>query len=208
MKEIKNIVFDFGGVLIGIDRDKAVKAFQEAGVKEAEQLLGEYHQQGIFQEVEDGRMDAETFRKELSGMCGKELTYKEVESGWKGFVTEVPQYKLDYLNELRKKYKVYILSNTNPYMMGWARSSELTFAGKPLDAYVDKIYASYEIGVTKPGRGIFDYMIKDTGLDPAETIFVDDGASNIAMGQELGFVTLQPENGEDWRAELDKILDR
>ncbi|MDE6799302.1 MAG: HAD family phosphatase, partial [Phocaeicola sp.] len=33
MKEIKNIVFDFGGVLIGIDRDKAVKAFQEAGVK-------------------------------------------------------------------------------------------------------------------------------------------------------------------------------
>ena len=71
MKEIKNIVFDFGGVLIGIDRDKAVKAFQEAGVKEAEQLLGEYHQQGIFQEVEDGRMDAETFRKELSGRCVK-----------------------------------------------------------------------------------------------------------------------------------------
>ena len=51
-------------------------------------------------------------------------------------------------------------------------------------------------------------MIKDTGLDPAETIFVDDGASNIAMGQELGFVTLQPENGEDWRAELDKMLER
>lgn len=207
MKEIKNIVFDFGGVLISIDRNKAVKAFQKVGVKEAEQLLGEYHQQGIFQDVEDGHMDAETFRKELSGLCGKNLTYKEVESGWKGFVTEVSQYKLDYLNRLRKKYKVYILSNTNPYMMGWARSCELTSAGKPLDAYVDKIYASYEIGITKPERGIFDYMIKDSGLNPAETIFVDDGASNIAMGRELGFITLQPKNGEDWRTKLDKMLE-
>lgn len=207
MKQIKNIVFDFGGVIIGIDRNGAVKAFQEIGVKEADQLLDEYHQRGIFLDVEDGHMDAETFRKELSAICGKDLTYKEVESGWKGFITETPQYKLDYLDELRKQYKVYILSNTNPYVMGWARSSEFTSAGKPLDAYVDKIYASYEIGVTKPDRAIFDYMIKDSGLNPAETIFVDDGASNIAIGKELGFITLQPTNEEDWRQKLEALIE-
>lgn len=205
MKQIKNIVFDFGGVIISFDCDQAVKAFQQIGVKEADSLLGKYHQQGIFQEVENGNMDAETFRRELSKICGKELTYKEVENGWKGFITEVPQYKLDYLNELRKKYKVYILSNTNPYVMGWARSSELTPAGKPLDAYVDKIYTSYEARSTKPDRGIFDYMIQDSGLNPAETIFVDDGAANITVGKELGFLTLQPENGEDWREKLEAI---
>lgn len=206
MEQIKNIVFDFGGVIIGIDRDKAVAAFQRVGVKEADTLLDKYHQRGIFLEVENGNMDAEAFRSELSRICGKELTYQEVESGWKGFITDVPQYKLDYLNELRKKYKVYILSNTNPYIMGWARSEGFTAAGKPLDAYVDKIYASYEIGITKPGRGIFDYMIKDSGLIPAETVFVDDGSSNIAVGKELGFVTMQPENNEDWRQKLEKLL--
>lgn len=206
MKQIKNIVFDFGGVIISFDRDLAVEAFQKIGVEEADSLLGKYHQQGIFQEVENGNMDAETFRRELSKIAGKELTYKEVENGWKGFITEVPQYKLDYLNQLRKKYKVYILSNTNPYMMGWARSTELTPAGKPLDAYVDKIYTSYEAGSTKPDRGVFDYMIKDSGLNPAETIFVDDGAANITIGKELGFVTMQPENGEDWRQKLEKLL--
>lgn len=205
MKQIKNIVFDFGGVIISFDRYQAVEAFRQIGVKEADSLLGKYHQQGIFQEVENGNMSAETFRRELSKICGKELTYKEVENGWKGFITEVPQYKLDYLNELRKKYKVYILSNTNPYIMGWARSSELTPAGKPLDAYVDKIYTSYEAGSTKPDYGIFDYMIKDSGLNPAETIFVDDGAANIAVGKELGFLTLQPENGEDWREKLEAM---
>lgn len=206
MSKIKNIVFDFGGVIIGVDRESAVKAFREIGVKEADSLLGEYHQQGIFQDVEDGKVDAETFRKELSRICGKELTYKEVENGWKGFITEVPQYKLDYLNELRKKYKVYILSNTNPYVMGWARSTDFTPAGKPLDAYVDKIYTSYEAGSTKPDRGIFESMIKDSGLNPAETLFVDDGAANITIGKELGFITLQPLNAEDWRGKLEKLL--
>ena len=188
MKQIKNIVFDFGGVIISFDREQAVKAFERIGVREADSLLGKYHQQGIFQEVENGNMDAETFRCELSKICGKELTYQDVENGWKGFVTDVPQYKLDYLNELRKKYKVYILSNTNPYVMGWARSNAFTSAGKPLDAYVDKIYTSYEAGSTKPDPGIFNYMIKDSKLNPAETIFVDDGAANIVIGKELGFI--------------------
>ena len=175
-------------------------------MREADSLLGKYHQQGIFQEGENGNIDAETFRCELSKICGKELTYQDVENGWKGFVTDVPQYKLDYLNELRKKYKVYILSNTNPYVMGWARSNAFTSAGKPLDAYVDKIYTSYEAGSTKPDPGIFNYMIKDSKLNPAETIFVDDGAANIVIGKELGFITMQPENGEDWRQKLEKLL--
>ena len=54
MKQIKNIVFDFGGVVIGLDREQAVKAFERIGVREADSLLGKYHQQGIFQEVENG----------------------------------------------------------------------------------------------------------------------------------------------------------
>ena len=93
MRQIKNVVFDFGGVIIDIDRDRAVKKFVEIGVKDADNLLDKYHQKGIFLEIEDGRIDAESFRLKLSEICGKELTYKEVELGWRGFVTSVEQYK-------------------------------------------------------------------------------------------------------------------
>ena len=106
MRQIKNVVFDFGGVIIDIDRDRAVKKFVEIGVKDADNLLDKYHQKGIFLEIEDGRIDAESFRLKLSEICGKELTYKEVEMGWRGFVTAVEQYKLDYLNILRHKNEV------------------------------------------------------------------------------------------------------
>ena len=82
MRQIKNVVFDFGGVIIDIDRDRAVKKFVEIGVKDADNLLDKYHQKGIFLEIEDGRIDAESFRLKLSEICGKELTYKEVEMGY------------------------------------------------------------------------------------------------------------------------------
>lgn len=63
-----------------------------------------------------------------------------------------------------------------------------------------------KFGATKPDRRIFDYMIKDTGLIPSETLFVDDGSSNIEVGQALGFVTYQPQNGEDWREAVNETI--
>lgn len=102
---IGNIVFDLGGVIIELDRDKAVKAFQKIGVKNTDSLLDKYHQQGIFQEVEDGSLDADGFCRELGKLCGKNLTFEDAQKGWRGFVNEIPQYKLDYMNELRRKAK-------------------------------------------------------------------------------------------------------
>lgn len=207
MSKIKNLVFDFGGVIVDLDRDNAVREFTAIGVSNAEELLDRYHQRGIFLEVEDGSITAEEFRVKLSAVCGRELTYAEVERGWKGFIVRTEQYKLDYLDELRNRgYKVYILSNTNPYVAGWARSEAFTPAGKPLDSYVDKVYTSYEIGCMKPEKAIFDYMLADAGFLPEESIFVDDAPANVKIGQELGFLTIQPNDGDDWRSEIEKLL--
>lgn len=206
MKPIRNIVFDFGGVIVDINRSNAVKRFIEIGVENADALLGEYHQKGIFLEVEDGSIDAEEFRLKLSEIAQKNLTYEEVESGWLGFIADVPQYKLDYLAKLKKRCKVYILSNTNPYVMNWACSKQLSAAGRPLNDYVNKIYTSYEARSIKPNDGIFKFMIKDAAIDPSETLFIDDGAANIAAGKELGFITLKTMSGEDWREKLEKLL--
>ncbi len=206
MKEIKNIVFDFGGVIVNFSRDAAVKKFVEIGVANANELLDSYHQKDIFLEVEDGTLTAEEFRVKLSDVAGKELTYEQVKAGWLGFMIDVPLYRLDYLAELKTKYKLYVLSNSNPYVMDWARSEDFTIAGKPLDDYFDKIYTSYEIKAVKPEKYIFEYMIQDAGLLPEETLFVDDGSANIKMAKGLGMLTFQPINGEDWRDDLSALL--
>lgn len=203
---IKNFVFDFGGVIADISREQAVQAFYDLGLKDADERLDKYHQTGIFQELEEGKLSADAYREELGKLCGRELTEAETRRAWLGFFTGVDVRRLDYLQELRKTYRLYILSNTNPFVMSWARSPEFAPGGKSLDDYFDKLYLSYRIGYTKPARQIFDFMLEDSGMNPAETLFVDDGASNVRMGKELGFHTFQPENGSDWRGELSALL--
>ncbi len=177
---IKNIVFDLGGVIMDLNREQAVLRFEELGVADAGELIDPYEQNGIFLEIENGKLTAEGFRHQLSKHAGRKLTLDEIQHAWMGFVVDVPAYKLDYLLELRKRFDVYILSNTNPFIMDrWARTSKFTEAGRPLTEYCNKIYASFEIGVTKPDSYIFEYMLKDSGMQPAETLFIDDGLRNI-----------------------------
>ena len=206
---VKNIVFDFGGVIADIDRDKAVQAFIKLGLKDAETRLDKYHQTGIFQELEEGKLTAEGFRDKLGELCRRDLTMEETRQAWLGFFTGIDVRKLHYLETLRREgYKLYVLSNTNPYVMGWACSEHFSSEGKPLTAYFEKLYLSYQIGCTKPDRRLFEFMLTDSKMQPEETLFVDDGASNIAAGRELGMYTFQPENGSDWRDELAKLLIR
>lgn len=206
---IKNIVFDFGGVIADIDREQAVQAFIRLGVKDADRILDKYHQTGIFQELEEGTLTEEAYRNELGKLCGRTLSWEEVQQAWLGFFTGIDVRKLHYLETLRREgYKLYVLSNTNPYVMGWACSEHFSSEGKPLTAYFEKLYLSYQIGCTKPDRRIFEFMLTDSKMQPEETLFVDDGASNIAAGRELGMYTFQPKNGSDWRDELAKLLIR
>jgi len=204
---IKNIVFDLGGVIIDLDRDQAVRRFEQIGVDDAEQLIDAYEQKGIFLQLEDGSINTEKFCQKLREHTGKNLSFEDITHAWMGFVVDVPQYKLDYILKLRDKYKVYLLSNTNPIIqLQWAQTNRFTSAGRPLNDYFDKLYTSYEVGVTKPDRRIFDYMVQDSGMIPAETLFVDDGKSNIEVGKEFGFQTYMPLNKEDWRSAIDRFL--
>jgi putative hydrolase of the HAD superfamily len=205
--KIKNIVFDLGGVLIDLDGKESIRRFEEIGISNAGEWLDPYEQKGVFLELENGKADVAAFCNQLRAYAGKELSFEEIVWAWLGFVVDVPQYKLDYLLKLREKYKVYLLSNTNPIIQEqWARTTKFSVASRPINDYFDKMYASYEIGITKPDRKIFEYMFKDSGINPSETLFVDDGARNIEAGISFGMHTYQPRNGEDWRKAVDDIL--
>lgn len=203
---IKNIVFDLGGVIAELDTQRPIDRFKEIGVADADKLLDPYEQKGVFLEFEQGKIDTETFRQRLSEHAGKELSLDDIYYGWMGFMLDVPQYKLDYILELRKTYNVYILSNTNPVIMRWAKSPVFSMAGRPLTDYCDKIYASFEIGLTKPDPQIFEYMFQDAGIKPEESLFIDDSKRNVEVGASLGMKTYQPTNEEDWREAVSTIL--
>lgn len=204
---IKNIVFDLGGVIMTLDPAEALRRFKALGLSDAERYLDAYTQSGIFGNLEEGKITAEDFRSKLSSLTGHELTFDECKHAWLGYRKDVPQRNLDLLKELRAKdYRLILLSNTNPFMMDWALSSEFDGKGSSLNDYFDALYLSYRLGIMKPAPDFFRQVLDDENILPEETLFVDDGPRNVEAAGKLGFMTMCPDNGSDWTGELRSLL--
>ena len=200
---IKNIIFDLGGVIITISHQEALRRFQRLGLKDAERQLDPYTQNGIFGDLEEGKITAEDFRRELSRMVGRELTYGECQHAWHGYRADLPQRNLDALKKLKQQhYRLILLSNTNPFMMDWAECEEFDGKGNPIQHYFDALYMSYRVKAMKPSEQFFRHVIDQEQINPEETLFVDDGPRNVAVAESLGIHTFCPKNGEDWTDEI------
>ncbi len=203
---IDSVIFDLGGVIVDIDRDRSVKAFEALGLKDAGSYLDPYHQSGFFLELENGRLDVAGFCEQLGLLCGRPISFLQAQEAWMGFISGVPRERLAYVDSLRKDYRVCLLSNTNPFIMEWARSPRFTPAGRALDDYFDQLFLSYIMKCVKPHQKIFRDMIDTLGTSPENTLFIDDGPSNIATAQTMGFITFMPENGTNWIPDIQKVL--
>lgn len=206
-KNIKNLLFDFGGVIIRLDQPEALRRFSRLGWKDAVNQLDEYTQKGIFGQLENGDISAEDFRQYLSQQVGRELSYEECEWAVLGYAGEVPQRNLDMLDQLRQEgYKLILISNTNSFMMGWAMSERFTPCGRPLSDFFDALYMSYKEKCMKPSPEIFQHIIDGERIIPEVSLFIDDGMRNVEMAKTMGFNTFCPKNGTDWTQKLREIL--
>jgi putative hydrolase of the HAD superfamily len=199
---IKNIIFDMGGVVVDVHLKRAIEKFKALGVKDADELIDSSHHKGIFIDFENGNIDTEQFCEMLSRHVGKVIPRPEIEDAWKSMIAPPLEYKMDYIRELRNKYKLFILTNNNPVIMGWARSKGFTPSGDSLSDYFDKIYASYEMKCTKPDLKIFRMMLEDSGIKPEESLYIDDSERNLVPARELGMYVSLVKNGDDWRQEI------
>ncbi|MDR1762508.1 MAG: HAD family phosphatase [Dysgonamonadaceae bacterium] len=195
---IKNIIFDLGGVVVTLDFDEALRRFKEIGCDEIEKVLDPYHQRGIFLALEEGKLSQQEYYDALRREAGKFIPNERIEYAWMGFMKEIPASKLNLLERLKEKYRLFLLSNTNPVIMSWALTPAFSPQGKSIDQFFDKLYLSYKIGCTKPAPAIYEYLFRDSGIKAEETLFIDDGAANIEIGNRLGMKTYLAKNGEDF----------
>lgn len=200
LKGIKNIVFDFGGVLVDLDQQASMDAFAALGMARVTEYLTLYGHKGPFGRLESGKMDLASFRNEIRRLFEVSVSDEEIDRAWGAFLLHIPKKKMQMVHELSKKYRVFLLSNTNPVHAG--KLQEFEDAGFPLRECFEKIYLSYEIGLSKPGREIFEYVLKDAGLKPEETLFVDDGPANCKTAVEMGMKTMQPKPYEDFTQDI------
>ncbi|MGM9759892.1 MAG: HAD family hydrolase [Parabacteroides sp.] len=202
---LKNIWFDMGGVIFRQQSEEAYRRFREAGI-DTDRYMGMYGQKEFFLDLETGAIGEEEFCRRMSAVTGREVTWESAQYCWLGYLRDVPVERLQYLLTLRPHYRVCLLSNTNPFVMAYMRSSRFSAEGRPITDYFDRLFCSYEMHVCKPDPAIFLQALAAEQALPEETLFVDDSLKNVQAAEAVGIRGFHVAPDEDWRARLSDRL--
>ena len=198
-ENITTLIFDFGGVLINLQLDRCIKRFNELGVRNFEENLSNFGQKGFFLQFEKGEIGVPEFCENVRKLAALPLTDQQIIDAWCLFLVDIPDYKINLLLELKKKYRLLLLSNTNPLHIDISAVNEFARFGLRLEDVFDKCYLSYEMKMAKPDAEIFEALLADAGLKPEECLFLDDGLKNTEQATRLGIKSYLVDVKEDLR---------
>ena len=192
MNNIKNIILDLGNVLLDIDYNKTVEAFEALGFKNFKSNFSPYKMDALFEDIETGKISEATFYESIKAMSKNPISTLQIKMAWNALLLNFRTESLSYLEQIAAKYNLYLLSNTNSIHLTKLIEIFKKDTGKPsLDAYFIKAYYSNVIGLRKPDKEVYAFVLQDASLVAAETLFIDDLENNIDGAKELGINTHQ-----------------
>lgn len=183
----KNILFDLGGVILDINIQATLKRFYELGFPPELLQYPESMQTDVFFNYQTGKLDTIEFRNEIRKASGVKMSDEVFDEAWNAMLVGIPRERTRLIKTLSKRYRLYMLSNTSEMHARVFEKMYLEAAGESMHEVFDKIYYSHEIGLHKPDREAWEYVINDAGIKPEETLFLDDTIYNIKASQGLGF---------------------
>ena len=195
---IKTIIFDIGGVVLNLNIPKSAEAFAQLGGVSTEQVFKSFGANPIFPAFERGEISAEDFRNEIRSLLNPDLTDTDIDLAWNAMLLDLPKDRLNVIAQLKDRFQTVVLSNTNEIHFSVFNNivSETT-GGQSFDKYFNAVYYSHLIGMRKPDKEIFEYVLNRHNLEPSSTLFIDDMLSNTDAANRLGLQTWHLTNQEE-----------
>ena len=199
-QHIKNIVFDLGGVLCGLDAERCIRAFHQIGAEEVAVYVEEHRVEDLFLQSELGYITTEEFCEEVRRITQRPIDDEKIVWAWNELLTGITPERRQAVLELSKTYRLFVLSNTNDmHWKKWEASSLLPLKGEVFkDGVFEKCFLSYELHLAKPQREIFETVLQQADIKADETLFIDDSLKNCEAAQKLGIHTYHNERINDW----------
>ena len=188
--KIKNIIFDLGGVILDIDESLILKELKKDGV-DIRQLIHSKEFEEIMSRFDTGIYTAPTFRKRMKALIGQEkMTDQKFDSIWNAMLLDIPRERIEAIEQVKKHYKIFLMSNSNEIHYDlYVRDLQLRFGYNEFDALFHKSYFSFAEHLEKPDPRFFELILDHEGLQPEETLFIDDTEDNIKVAKTLGIKT-------------------
>ncbi len=212
----KNIVFDLGGVIVDLKTRESVQKFVAMGMDMPEDLAsgktvngtsegGEFLK--LIHAVDLGEINGDEFIEIVKSKCNPGTTSEQILEAYCTLI-HMPESRVKLLLQLRKRFKVYLLSNVGD--LHWKAACDASEAvGVTFSDCFDDMILSYKLHLAKPDPAIFQALIERTGIVPQETLYIDDLQANIDAGIKAGLAgyKIEPNRLEDYLEDLEKILD-
>jgi len=195
MQGIKNIIFDLGGVIINLNNQLTEDAFVALGTKPIREYFGHGHADAFFKDYEVGKISDRQFIDAVKELTGISASDEEIVRAWNALLLDFPPERIRLLKELGKRYRLFLFSNTNAlHLAALQKIYRDTFPVGELDEHFEKTYYSHLLGMRKPDTASYRHILRENGLNPAETLFVDDAMINVegANAAELTGFYLEP----------------
>ncbi|WP_167616356.1 HAD family hydrolase [Maribellus sediminis] len=190
LSNIKNIIFDLGNVLLNLDFDASIKAFQKLGLNKAAINPSVAFSDSVFYNLETGRITPAEFRSRVRELLNNpNATDQQIDDAWYAMILDIPEKRVKALQDLRSKYRIYLFSNTNEIHIGRLLEEFKAIYGFDFQDLFDEVFYSHEIKARKPEIEAFEQVIKLSGVEPEVTLFVDDLENNILAAENAGLKT-------------------
>ncbi|RVU02570.1 HAD family phosphatase [Mucilaginibacter limnophilus] len=191
MKNIKNIIFDYGNVIFNISFEKAQQAWTALGISNAADFFGHRQQDPVFDAFDRGEITPQAFRDRIRELTGNpELTDEQINTAWNSMLLGINEGTHELLLQIKEKYRTFLLSNINAihydHIMEYL-NKQFGIAGN--DHLFEKTYYSHFTGKRKPEPAIFEQVLTENNLKPEETLFIDDSPQHLAAAEALGIHT-------------------
>lgn len=191
MQNIKNIIFDLGGVILNIDFKQTELAFAKLGVGNFNAYYTLQSVSPLFEQLELGLITPEVFYDQFRKIVTVSLSNKEIEEAWNALLIDFPPERIKWLKEISEKYKIYLLSNTNKiHYDAFMKLFENQIGKSSFNDYFIKAYYSHKINLRKPSIKSFEFVLEKENLIAEETLFIDDSETNIGAAKKVGLNTI------------------
>ena len=194
--KVRAIIFDIGRVLIGIDVERAMSGLASGLSLSPVELWQAIEKDPRWRDWQEGRISARDWNLHLNKRFGGDMAFSQFATTWNKVLHPEPLQDTTFLADLAKKYKLALLSNTDPVHVEYMEATYEFFSLFPVRVY------SCAVGATKPNPIIYREALRGCRVQAPEAVYIDDIPAYVEAARGLGMQGIHYDSPEQLKLEL------
>jgi FMN phosphatase YigB (HAD superfamily) len=199
--KFRAIIFDIGRVLVQVDVSRPMSGLAQGIALSPADIWSAITNDPRWPDWQEGRISPRDWHLHLTKRLGGSLTFEQFTAVWNRAIDPLPILESDLFERLSKRYRLALLSNTDPIHVAHLESTYEFFNHFPKLA---RIY-SCVVGARKPNPLIYREALRASKARAEEAVYIDDTPSYMEAAQRLGMTGITFQSPEQLDREMEAL---